>query len=82
MKKTIFLLAIAIICTHPSDAQFFKKVKSFLDKQSAGLTEKDAAAGIKEALEKGTDNSVKLVSVIDGYWGNPEIKIPFPPEAK
>jgi hypothetical protein len=65
-----------------SDAQFFRKVKNFLNQQSAGLTEKDAAAGIREALEKGTDNSVKLVSVLDGYWGNAEIRIPFPPEAR
>ena len=82
MKKIIFLLTIIMMSVHTSDAQFFKKVKSFLSSQNTGLTEKDAAAGIREALEKGTDNSVKLVSVVDGYWGNPEIKIPFPPEAK
>jgi len=82
MKKIIFLLTIIIISAHTSDAQLFKKVKSFLSSQNTGLTEKDAAAGIREALEKGTDNSVKLVSVVDGYWGNPEIKIPFPPETK
>lgn len=82
MKKIIFLLTIIMMSVHTSDAQFFKKVKSFLSNQNTGLTEKDAAAGIREALEKGTDNSVKLVSVVDGYWGNPEIKIPFPPEAK
>ncbi len=82
MKKISFLLIAIMMATHPSDAQLFKKVKSFLDQQSSGLTEKDAAAGIREALEKGTDNSVKLVSVPDGFWGNPQIRIPFPPEAK
>ena len=35
-----------------------------------------------EALINGTGNSVKLVSVLDGYWGNAEIRIPFPPEAE
>ncbi|MBA7557887.1 hypothetical protein ES705_50665 [subsurface metagenome] len=31
---------------------------------------------------KGTDNSVDLVSVKDGYFGNREIKIPFPLEVR
>ena len=46
-----------------------------------GLSEQDAVAGIKEALIRGTNLSVDLVSVEDGYFGNPQIRIPFPPEA-
>ncbi len=46
-----------------------------------GLTEQDAASGIKEALLQGTSQGVQILSKIDGYFGNPEIKIPFPPEA-
>jgi hypothetical protein len=53
-----------------------------LNPKNKGLTEKDAADGIKEALVNGTGESVKMVSTLDGYWGNPEIKIPFPAEAK
>ncbi|MBN1790002.1 MAG: DUF4197 domain-containing protein [Bacteroidales bacterium] len=49
---------------------------------SGSITESEAAEGIKEALVKGTGESVNLVSVIDGYFGNSEIKIPFPPEAE
>ena len=64
------------------DAQFLKNAKKLINSNSKGLTEKDAADGIKEALVNGTGESVKLVSVANGYWGNPEIKIPFPPEAK
>jgi len=64
------------------DAQILKDAKKLLNPGSKGLTEKDAADGIKEALINGTSESVKLVSILDGYWGNPEIKIPFPPEAK
>jgi hypothetical protein len=56
--------------------------KKLLNSNVNTLTEKDAVDGIKEALVNGTSESVKLVSVLDGYWGNPEIKIPFPPEAK
>jgi hypothetical protein len=59
-----------------------KDAKKLLNSKTKGLTEKDAADGIKEALVNGTGESVKLVSVLDGYWANPEIKIPFPAEAK
>lgn len=81
MKKKYFLLIIAIIGMQHIDAQFLKNAKKLLNSENKGLTEKDAADGIKEALVNGTGQSVKLVSVVDGYWGNPEIKIPFPPEA-
>jgi hypothetical protein len=82
MKNIYFLLIIAIIGMQHIDAQFLKNAKKLLNSDNKGLTEKDAADGIKEALVNGTGQSVKLVSVVDGYWGNPEIKIPFPPEAK
>jgi hypothetical protein len=82
MKNIYLLVFMAIVSIQPTDAQFIKNAKKFLNSNAGGLTEKDAANGIKEALMNGTDNSVKLVSVVDGYWGNPEIKIPFPQEAK
>lgn len=73
---------MAFLSFQNTEAQFMKNAKKFLNSNVSGLTEKDAADGIKEALMKGTDESVKVVSVIDGFWGNPEIKIPFPAEAK
>ena len=82
MKKIYFLVIIAILNIQISDAQFFKDAKKLLNSKTKGLTEKDAADGIKEALINGTGESVKVVSVLNGYWGNPEIKIPFPSEAK
>jgi hypothetical protein len=82
MKKISFLICITILSFQNSEAQFMKNAKKFLNSNISGFTEKDAADAIKEALVNGTGESVKLVSLIDGYWGNPEIKIPFPPEAK
>jgi hypothetical protein len=82
MKKNYFLVLIAILSMQTIDAQFLKDAKKLLNSKGKGLTEKDAADGIKEALVNGTTESVKLVSIVDGYWGNPEIKIPFPSEAK
>jgi hypothetical protein len=82
MKKTCFLAFIVFLCLQSVDAQFLKDAKKLLNPRNKGLTEKDAADGIREALVNGTGQSVKLVSVLDGYWGNPEIRIPFPEEAK
>jgi hypothetical protein len=82
MKKYYFLTIIAILTIQTLDAQLLKNARKLIETNTKGLTEKDAADGIREALVNGTTESVKLVSVIDGYWGNPEIKIPFPPEAK
>lgn len=36
------------------------------------------AAGLKEALRVGTDNSVQLTGRLDGFYKNPQIKIPLP----
>jgi hypothetical protein len=82
MKKIYILMVIAILGIQQTDAQFLKDAKKLLNSKNKGLTEKDAADGIKEALVNGTGEGVKQVSVLNGYWGNPEIKIPFPPEAK
>jgi hypothetical protein len=82
MKKYLFLLLAVIVSIHNLDAQLLKNVKKFIGSNTKGLTEADAADGIREALVNGTSESVKLVSVLNGYWGNPEIKIPFPQEAK
>jgi hypothetical protein len=65
-----------------TDAQFLKDSKKLLNTKGKGLTEKDAADGIREALVNGTGESVKVVSVLNGYWGNAEIRIPFPPDAQ
>jgi hypothetical protein len=46
------------------------------------FTQSEAADAIKEALTKGAVNGVDLVSVTDGYFKNPKIKIPFPKEAE
>jgi len=86
MKKHIgIVLMMAVILLSPScsSAQFLKKLSNTLNSSAgSGFTEKEAADGIREALIKGTDESVNVVSLVDGYFGNPEIKIPFPSDAK
>ncbi|MGD2037988.1 MAG: DUF4197 domain-containing protein [Desulfobacterales bacterium] len=45
---------------------------------SGALSNDDIIAGLKEALEVGTEKAVALVSQVDGYYRNPDIKIPLP----
>ncbi len=81
MKK-IILLSTVFIITITTSAQILNQAKKLLQQNNSGLTEEEAGSGIKEALIKGTTKSVEFVSKVDGYFKNPEIKIPFPPEAK
>jgi hypothetical protein len=46
------------------------------------LTTAEVAEGLKEALIKGISTGSDMVSQLDGYFKNPEIKIPFPPDVK
>lgn len=83
MNKTkIFLTIILLQIFFIGRTQILQDAMKVLDQGKSGLTEKDAADGIKEALVKGTGESVALVSKLDGYFLNPEIKIPFPQNAR
>jgi hypothetical protein len=61
-------------------------LKGILDtvKQAASgessLTNDEIIQGLKEALKVGTQNAVSTVSKADGYYKNPDIKIPLPEE--
>jgi len=46
------------------------------------MTERQVAAGLKEALKVGINNSVSLTNRTDGFFGNSMIKIPWPSEAQ
>lgn len=83
--KTLKILLITMfvqILSSGLQAQIFQDAMKIIDPGKSGLTATDAAAGIKEALVKGTGESVNMVSKLNGYFTNPEIKIPFPENAK
>jgi hypothetical protein len=42
------------------------------------LSDEDIVAGLKAALEVGTDSSTTKLHAQDGYHANPRVKIPFP----
>lgn len=82
MKRLAIVLTIALgACTTAQINQTLGDVNKTLG-GSQPLTTAEVAEGLKEALIKGISNGSDIVSQLDGYFKNPEIKIPFPPEVK
>jgi hypothetical protein len=86
MKNTrLFVLACLLLLTAPASfAQMglLKKAKDAAMGKGAGLSSQDVANGLKEALSQGASKGSDQASKVDGFFGNPQIKIPFPPEVK
>jgi Protein of unknown function (DUF4197) len=83
MRRFIFALSVILLgaCTTAQINQTLGDVNKALG-EDAPLTTAEVAEGLKEALIKGISTGSDLASQVDGYFKNPEIKIPFPPEVK
>jgi hypothetical protein len=82
MKKLIILISVILgACTAAQINQTIGDVNKSLGGEQP-LTTAEVADGLKEALIKGISNGSDIVSQVDGYFKNPEIKIPFPPDVK
>ena len=87
MKSTLrqFTLLIALTLLHVSTG-LTANFDSLLDSAKeavgghSGISNDEMIQGLKEALEIGTQNAVATVSKPDGYFKNPDIKIPLPEE--
>ena len=81
MKKQLVLLLSFALLSGVATAQIsLDKLKKAVKGES--LSTEEVAAGLKEALTKGASKGSDLVSQVDGYFKNAEIKIPFPPEVQ
>ena len=66
MRRFLTVLSLMLFATHA---------------QALGLSDlsnADAAAGMKEALVQGAGKAVGKLGVVDGFLGNPAVKIPLP----
>lgn len=82
MKKILWIsLFVCGACTSAQINQTLGEVNKAIGGQPA-LTTAEVGEGLKEALVKGISTGSDLVSKVDGYFKNPEIKIPFPPDVK
>jgi hypothetical protein len=84
MRKIHWFLVLALsACTNAQINQSISEVnKAMGTTAEKPLTTEEVGGGLKEALINGISKGSDLVSQMDGYFKNPEIKIPFPPEVK
>lgn len=80
LKQYLFLIAIAFFISGCDILQ--EVVQTIEENTDIPLTEQEVVRGLKEALQIGTNNSVNIVSALNGYYGDQLIKISLPPEAK
>ncbi|NLB86652.1 MAG: DUF4197 domain-containing protein, partial [Bacteroidales bacterium] len=81
MKKTIAILSIIILFV---SCDVLTGVLGEMETSGTGpkqLTQAEVSQGLKEALNVGVGKAVNMVSATNGFYNNPQIKIPFPEEA-
>ena len=83
MKKHMLAVILALSLWGPVPVlnaglgDFLNDVKSVLTEGDV-LSNDEIVDGLKQALSVGTRNTVAFVSKTDGYFSNPQIKIPLP----
>jgi len=71
------LLMNPFIATGADFGSFFKKIQESIG-GSSGVSQGEIVDGLKQALEIGTGNTVQALSKVNGYYRNPQLKIPLP----
>jgi len=81
MKKIVFIVLAGIFSVQSTcDPQIMEDILNQVIVSTP--TEGEVANGLKEALVQGATNGSDVLSKLNGYFGNPQVKIPFPPEAQ
>ena len=82
IKKTAFIL-VALSMILFSGCETLKQIVEAAGETATEkpLTEAEIVSGLKEALKTGTENAVGILNRTDGYFADPLVKLPFPPEA-
>jgi len=80
MKKLI-ILSIAVTSLMLGGCAELSMLIPTVTTKTGGLTTDEIIRGLKEALTIGAANSVSSASNMNGFYSNPQIFIPFPPEA-
>ena len=82
MKRLFYVLTILCsACTVTQINQAVSEADKVLNGDKS-LSSSEVGEGLKEALINGISKGADLTSRVDGYFKNPEIKIPFPPEVR
>jgi hypothetical protein len=76
MSHTLKISCLALALALPATGQVGKILERLGERGGEG--DSKTAAGLKEALEIGTDNAVNLTGTVDGFFKNEAIKILLP----
>lgn len=81
------LLAIALLMlaagtlpafAHTSWKDVLQSLRQQTGARAASLPQSQVAAGLREALARGTTQAIRELGRRDGFWGNPAVRIPLP----
>ena len=84
MRKLFIILLCLPLFIQGQSWKDLKKAAKKVNKELINknpFSEEEAANALKETLNKGTEKGVSVLSVKDGYFANPKVKIPFPKNA-
>ena len=82
MKKFSMVIILPALVLLTGCAEVLNQLAQTAGKgQAPGLSTQEIIRGLKEALVVGATNTVFETSKTDGFYKNPLIVIPFPPEA-
>lgn len=88
MKNYAYLFVLSLLFTQVSCAQKIKALGkelpisiSTIPAAKSQLSNEEVISGLKEALQLGIEKAVNKSSIVDGFLGNPQIRLPFPPDA-
>jgi hypothetical protein len=78
MIRPLIVAMFAILFSVPAHAQLDEIEKRMGVNVGPGLSESKVASGLKQALQVGSENAVKIVGKPNGYFGNEAVKIGMP----
>ena len=81
MKTRLLLIMISLLltsCAEKDLRQAFEIINATAEE--VPLNETEVAAALKDALSRGISKGAIIASAKNGYFGNPKLKIEFPPE--
>jgi hypothetical protein len=83
MKKITLLFAVVALTVLSScDPAALEGIMTGTPTSAPALSNAEVISGLREALKVGTNQAVNTTSMLDGFWKNPKIRIPFPAEAE
>ena len=82
MIRPLVLALFVFMFSIPAHAQLDEIEKRMGVNVGPGLSESKVASGLKQALQVGSENAVKIVGKPNGYFGNEAIKIDMPKDLR